>query len=189
MTRAMSVPQALTLPIHDNAEAASPISSAITSPSEPRSRSPSPGSPALQEASERLHCAQTQNGTQLNAQHQSIVGSASPKLTSLPPFPTSPKTAPKHIRDQSRSFFANLKASKSSNKIHAPEPTIRQVSEDSSRGHKELRENSLYSLRKSPGSTPDLSKSTFDNNSTDAAEGRVAQSLAPNEVQLLIRQS
>jgi hypothetical protein len=55
----------------------------------------------------------------------------SPTFTSLPPFPSSPGMMSKHTRDPSRSFFANLKASKSSSKIQHPEATIRKVSQDS----------------------------------------------------------
>ena len=52
-------------------------------------------------------------------------------FTSLPPIPTSPGALPKHSRDAPKSFFSNLKASKSSSKIQPPEPTIRQVPSDS----------------------------------------------------------
>ena len=54
----------------------------------------------------------------------------SPTFTSLPQFPTSPGATPKHARDPSKSFFANLKASKSSIKIQNPESTIRKVSQE-----------------------------------------------------------
>lgn len=56
----------------------------------------------------------------------------SPTLTSLPPFPSSPQHSPRHARDPSRSFFANLKASKSSARIQQPETTIRKVSPQTS---------------------------------------------------------
>ena len=59
----------------------------------------------------------------------------SPSFTSLPPFPTSPEATPKHVRDPSKSFFSNLKASKSSSKIQQVEPTIRAVRQDSSEGN------------------------------------------------------
>ena len=57
---------------------------------------------------------------------------SSPGFTSLPPFPASPTTASKHGRDHSKSFFSNLKASKSSAKIQPIEPTIRKVQQDTS---------------------------------------------------------
>ncbi|MCJ1311591.1 hypothetical protein MMC25_005264 [Agyrium rufum] len=56
----------------------------------------------------------------------------SPSFTSLPQFPSSPESTPKHAREPSRSIFANLKAAKSSSKIHTIEPTIRKVRQDSS---------------------------------------------------------
>lgn len=116
----------------------------------------------------------------------------SPNLTSLPPFPSSAKDTPKHVRESSKGFFANLKASKSSNKVHhvepatrfsskgqqaepatessnraeTVEPTIRQVSEEISRSKTGFQENSVY-LRNSPGSTPDLSLSSFDISSNE----------------------
>jgi hypothetical protein len=82
---------------------------------------------------------------------------SSPEITSLPPFPSSPKDVPKHVREPSKGFFSNLKASKSSNKVHHVEPTIRKVSEDTTGNISRLDENSIYSTRKSSRSTPDLS--------------------------------
>ena len=55
----------------------------------------------------------------------------SPAFTSLPQFPTEPESVPKHVREPSKSIFANLKASKSSTKIHSIEPTIRRVRQNS----------------------------------------------------------
>ena len=85
---------------------------------------------------------------------------SSPEITSLPPFPSSPRDAPKHTREPSKGFFSNLKASKSSNKVYQIEPTIRQVSEDIPRGKADSKENTIYSVRRSPGSTPDLNSCT-----------------------------
>ena len=59
----------------------------------------------------------------------------SPEFTSLPPFPSSPTSTSRQAREASRGFFSNLKASKSSSKVHHIEPTIRQVSEDVPRNH------------------------------------------------------
>ena len=55
----------------------------------------------------------------------------SPTFTSLPPFPPSSSSSSKHTREQSKSFFSNLKASKSSTKIQSAETTIRKVPQDS----------------------------------------------------------
>ena len=99
----------------------------------------------------------------------------SPELTSLPPFPSSPKQKPKHAREPSKGFFSNLKASKSSQKVFQVEPTIRQVSEEIPRSNLDFAENNIYSLRKSPGSTPDLSlTNTLEGNSTETREGTLA---------------
>ena len=79
----------------------------------------------------------------------------SPTFTSLPQFPSSPKAIPKHSRDASKSFFSNLKASKSSVKIQPPEATIRQVPADL---HNNVRPkgNLLYKMASNSSSTPDL---------------------------------
>ncbi|KAL2010074.1 hypothetical protein VTN00DRAFT_5881 [Thermoascus crustaceus] len=79
-----------------------------------------------------------------------------PNLTAIPQYPPSPKDSPKHSRDPSKSFFANLKASKSSHRVHTSDglgdnPKSRGSSKDrtvyASRGH---------------GSSPDLLSSTTD---------------------------
>ena len=153
----------------------SPISSTITSPTEPRSRSLSPGSPAHRVELPIRTKPNTQAYTKVNDEARSTDDHpGSPTLTSLPPFPPSPKGTPKHLRDQSKSFFSNLKASKSSNKVHTMETTIREVPHTSARGDKDFRENGIYTLRKNTGSTPDLSKSTFDNTSIDVSDGKVS---------------
>ena len=102
----------------------------------------------------------------------------SPEFTSLPPFPSSPKQKPKHAREPSKGFFSNLKASKSSQKVFQVEPTIRQVSEEIPRSNLDFTGNSIYSMRKSPGSTPDLSlTNTLEGSSQGTREGTVAASL------------
>jgi len=98
--------------------------------------------------------------------------SSSPDFTSLPPFPSSPKDTSKHAREPSKGFFSNLKASKSSNKVHHVEPTIRQVSEDTPGNISKLDETPIYSMGKSPGSASDLSLSmNMDSNALDYHEG------------------
>ena len=166
----MAKPQALSL---GTTNSPSPVSSAITSPTEPRSRSISPKSP--------VHHQNTADGNGMAAggyssvsngePHSTISPPGSPNLTSLPPFPASPKSTPKHLRDQSKSFFSNLKASKSSNKVNTVESTIRQVSDITSRNENASQEQGMYSLRNNTGSTPDLSKSTFDNVSINTSDG------------------
>ena len=135
----------------------SPASSTITSPTDG--------------ASPRdLHTSSAENPPPLEPRSLEDP-SKSPDLTSLPPFPSSPKDTPTHTREPSKGFFSNMKASKSSNKLHHTEPTIRHVSEDTARSNVASSENLLYSLRKTPGSTPDLSLLTSQSASTDDREG------------------
>lgn len=139
------------------------ISSIITSPLDAESGAISPR--GIKAANHKV--AETSTITSPAAEEQP----GSPDFTSLPPFPTSPKDTPKHTREPSKGFFSNLKASKSSNKVYHVEPTIRQVSEDITRSDITLNESSIYSIRKSPGSTPDLSLSTFDTTTSGNREG------------------
>lgn len=142
----------------------SPVSSTITSPIDGERSLSSP---------RHLHTSNAENPQPLEP-HSVEDQSNSPNLTSLPPFPSSPKDIPRHSREPSRGFFANMKASKSSNKIFNMEPTIRHVSEDTARSNVDSTERSLYSLRKTTGSTPDLSLLTLQSSTTDDREGRLS---------------
>lgn len=80
----------------------------------------------------------------------------SPTFTSLPPYPTSPEHTPKHAHNPSKSFFTNLKASKSSAKIQSPESTIRKVSDNPEDDEMSLRKlKSLTNLGRRPMVDPD----------------------------------
>lgn len=161
----------------------SPISSVITSPSDSGSRSPSPADlrRAQPQSETRVQMDDSANwGMSNNSQKSgpistpvSLAEPRSPTFTSLPQIPTSPKNGSKHAREQSRSFFANLKASKSTNRVHQVEPTIRQVSEDTSRSKAFTKEDTIYSIRRSPGSTPDLSLSAFNHSSSEISDGEL----------------
>ncbi|KAL8895160.1 MAG: hypothetical protein Q9192_003803 [Flavoplaca navasiana] len=149
----------------------SPVSSSITSPSDPGSRKTSP------DRGQKI-CA-TEDGSERHA-HGIGADSAvvdedpelgAPPLTSLPSIPPEPKHGPRHGRDHSRSLFANLRAAKSSNKLDNLEPTIRQVPDDISHGTNSG-ETTLYSLHRSPGSTPDLSLSTSNSTSLGLPDGQ-----------------
>ncbi|MCJ1474703.1 hypothetical protein MMC13_003363 [Lambiella insularis] len=74
----------------------------------------------------------------------------SPTFTSLPPYPTSPQHTPRHAHNSSKSFFANMKASKSSVKIQSPESTIRKVSNDSEDDEMVRKLKSTSSLGRKP---------------------------------------
>ena len=130
----------------------STVSSTMTSPTDDRSESPSPPKrvKAINDGDVvPSNTKRTSNDDQPN----------SPDFTSLPPFPSSPVDMPRLVRESSRGFFSNLKASKSSNKVNHVEPTIRQVSEDLPRSNAGMGDTTIYSMRKNPGSTPDLSLS------------------------------
>lgn len=95
----------------------------------------------------------------------------SPTITSIPYQPSSPKFTTRHSRDQSKSFFSNVKASKSSSRLQPAEGTIRCVAEDTSTADVRTSENRIYSERPRSGSTPELSKAAFGNSETDKLVG------------------
>ncbi|KAL8681869.1 MAG: hypothetical protein Q9186_002026 [Xanthomendoza sp. 1 TL-2023] len=163
----MAKSKSLSLTLPQNA---SPISSVTTPPSDPRSRkaSPNQGQKArVQEDGPQRQVSGTNNNSTVL---EETLKPEETNLTSLPSIPSSPKTGPKHVRDHSRSIFGNLKAAKSSNRVNKLEPTIRQVSEDTPRNTTNAGEATLYSLHKSPGSTPDLSLSTLTTSSLDVPD-------------------
>lgn len=154
---ARTMPLSLGIP-----KSSSPISSTITSPTDPGSNPSSPSGFSSSNTGDLLSEARPASKERHPSSSLREQIPSSPEITSLPPFPSSPKAKPRQIQESSKRFFSNLKSSKSSHKIHAStEPTIRQVSEELSRGKIDLTEGSVYS-RPSPGSTPDLSLSTFD---------------------------
>ncbi|KAL9005980.1 MAG: hypothetical protein Q9188_001270 [Gyalolechia gomerana] len=160
---------------------ASSISSAVSSPSEPRSRSTSPK--LEQDVSlSRDKWQFATNGiseTSRGPEESRVEVSA---LTSLPSLPSSPNYAAKHGQQHSRSLFGNLKAAKSSNKVDKLETTIRQVSEDLPRDNAKSGGAALYSLEKGPGSTPDLSLSTLNTSSLDILGGQDRTAIAQRPV-------
>lgn len=163
---------------------ASPVSSAITSPT--ASDTPSSAAPPSPRSGD-VHFANKESyPDQADADGIHLVESPgtplSPEITSLPPFPTTSKPPHKHMRDPSKSFFSNLKASKSSNRVHHIEPTIRKVSDEGVRPDGDGRVTPVYTMRKSPGSSPDLSTSTFSTSSRDGSKCKLRFSLSPSNV-------
>lgn len=155
---------------------ASPIGSTITSPNDFSSGTASPSRTAAsvrtQEVNEQLQWPTESNGLHVtSASPEAVQDEETAALTSLPSMPASLNASSKHGRDHSRSLFANLKASKSSNKVHKLEATIRQVPEDTSQDSTKIDGPTLYSLQKGPGSTPDLSLSTLNTSSLDVPGG------------------
>lgn len=174
MTKVKAKTLSLTMP-----RTASPISSAISSPSDPGSRTASPKleqNPGVSQGAWEF--ASNGTGEILQGQKESQAPEAS-TLTSLPLVPSSPSHAAKNEQQHSRSLFANLKAAKSSNKVNKLETTIRQVSEDLPRDNAKSGGATLYSLEKSPGSTPDLSLSTLNASSVNMLGGESTKFINP----------
>ena len=96
----------------------------------------------------------------------------SPTFASLPPHPGSPKSTPKTVREPSHSFFSNVKASKSSIRIEPADVTIRHVAEERPPTQAHVAENGVYSMRRTPGSTPDLSNPKLSNTERTQTLGR-----------------
>ncbi|OCK82730.1 hypothetical protein K432DRAFT_415125 [Lepidopterella palustris CBS 459.81] len=99
--------------------------------------------------------------------------------------PASP-SSPRHRKDSSRSFFSNVKASKSSPRINTADSSIPQASESSFRSSG----NQVYSNGRSPGSTPELNRTLEDSdlhcgassNAVGSEQGRNGGSLKSNSV-------
>ncbi|KAI2818605.1 hypothetical protein CBS115989_5089 [Aspergillus niger] len=79
---------------------------------------------------------------------------ATPGITAIPQYPPSPKDTPKHTRDQSRSFFANLKAPKSSHRAQRSDSSGNSGEKPKSRGSSRDRKTQIST--KFYESTPDL---------------------------------
>ncbi|KAJ9196256.1 hypothetical protein DTO027B5_528 [Paecilomyces variotii] len=90
-----------------------------------------------------------------------------PSLTAIPQYPPSPRESPKHNRDPSRSFFANLKATRSSHKIHTSDGS---VNSDNSKSRGSSRDRTIYGTRHH-GSSPDLLSSVEGTGEGKGGEG------------------
>ncbi|KAI9924085.1 hypothetical protein ASPWEDRAFT_170378 [Aspergillus wentii DTO 134E9] len=77
-----------------------------------------------------------------------------PGVTAIPQYPPSPRGSPKHTRDTSRSFFANLKAPKSSHRTQRSDGSGNSGDNSKSRGSSRDRKTQISS--KQYESTPDL---------------------------------
>lgn len=77
-----------------------------------------------------------------------------PGVTAIPQYPPSPRDSPRHTRDPSRSFFANLKAPKSSHKAQRSDSSNASAYHPKSRGSSTDRKTPISS--KHSESSPDL---------------------------------
>ncbi|KKZ65816.1 hypothetical protein EMCG_01201 [[Emmonsia] crescens] len=85
-----------------------------------------------------------------------------PGITAIPQYPPSPKESTKHGRDPSRSFFSNLKASKSSHRLQSSDGPEKQTADNippSSRGGSRDRAVNISSRGRN-GSSTDLPTSS-----------------------------
>ncbi|EGC44004.1 rho GTPase activator [Histoplasma capsulatum var. duboisii H88] len=79
-----------------------------------------------------------------------------PGITAIPQYPPSPKEATKHGRDPSRSFFSNLKASKSSHRLQSSDGPEKQTADSNpplSRGSSNDRAANMSSRGRNSSST------------------------------------
>jgi len=79
---------------------------------------------------------------------------ATPGVTAIPQYPPSPKDTPRHNREQSRSFFGNLKAPKSSHRAQRSDSSNTSSDKPKSRGSSTDRRTAISS--KQSESSPDL---------------------------------
>lgn len=77
-----------------------------------------------------------------------------PSLTAIPQYPPSPKDSPKHNREASKSFFANLKAPKSSHRVQKSDSSGHLPDKPKSCGGSRDRRTQI--LSKPYESSPDL---------------------------------
>ena len=169
MTKAKSESLSLSMP-----EPILPSSNAPAPSPDAESRTTSPKLDSTIDASQHKWQFESNGVNETSQSLEEIQAPDAPGLTSLPSLPSSPKNPPKHGQQHPRSLFGNLKAAKSSNRVHKLEPTIRQVSEDIPRDDTRSGGATLYSLGHGPGSTPDLSLSTLNTSSLDIPGGELA---------------
>lgn len=139
----------------------SPSSLSPLSPTSPRS----PTSPFLKGSTIRPLTGK--NSPVLQSSNPSAVEEnkempQTPGITAIPQYPPSPKESTKHGRDPSRSFFSNLKASKSSHRLQSSDGPEKQTADNippSSRGGSRDRAANISSRGRN-GSSTDLPTSS-----------------------------
>lgn len=145
----------------------------------PHSPGSTPASPFLQ-TSHNLSGpfnAPTQTVIMTATQGTQATGAASPSMTAVPEFPTSPsRPSPKHGRDPSKSFFSNLMASKSSHKLDSPNlNSEKNAGRSTAKSRASSRDRALHALR-SKISTPDLPRMPQSEKQYDAVHLQVTGS-------------
>lgn len=149
----------------DTNKDASPLSSDTLSPLTPSSSKSTPNSPFSKGStirsvtgrafvSEKTFIPHSPNRSATTDGSDTPV---TPTLTAIPPYPPSPKDS-KHNRDPSRSFFGNLKASKSSHRIQGSESSNGLSSDKPPKSRGSSKDRVMYNSR-AQGSAADLPRS------------------------------
>ena len=160
----------------NNAGTAARSPQSAGSPHSPRS---APPTPRLQTAPASM-TQQRHNTQESDPRSQTLSGPSSPRITAVPEIPPSPSSprAAQHGRDPSKSFFSNLMASKSSQKLNSSDQNLVDTGDKQrARSRASSKDRSLHTIRKQ-GSTPELPRYNSGNshvshehsNSTPAAE-------------------
>ncbi|GIC93409.1 putative Rho GTPase activator (Bem2) [Aspergillus udagawae] len=145
-----------------NSKNSSPLSpggqsSDRASPLTPRSPKSSSSSPFFKGATIRPVTQESNSKSSSPTYPLSSAQSAEPTtpgFTAIPPYPPSPRDSPKHSREPSRSFFANLKAPKTAHRAQRSDGSGSSSDKPKSRGSSRDRRTQIAS--KSYESTPDL---------------------------------
>ena len=145
---------------NSRSEGSQPLSPPMSprSPGSIHSSRSNPSSPRLGDMQAMSMFAQATNGVDVPTIHgQPTNHTNSPQIQPVPISPPSPSTtASKHGRDPSKSIFSNIMASKSSHRLHSPDPSVSESADRATlKSRASSKERTLYGLR-SKGSTPDL---------------------------------
>ncbi|KAH2569341.1 hypothetical protein KXV42_008875 [Aspergillus fumigatus] len=167
-----------------NAKNSSPLtpgaqSSDRASPLTPRSPKSSTSSPFFKGATIRPVTQESNSKSSSPTFPLSSAQSAEPTtpgFTAIPPYPPSPRDSPKHSREPSRSFFANLKAPKSAHRAQRSDGSGSSNDNPKSRGSSRDRRTQIAS--KSYESTPDL-PGTIDRAAQEEKNGVTAERKNP----------
>lgn len=148
-----------------NDEPRAPLSPSTLSPTSLKSPRSPPGSPYQKGSTIRTVIGE--NKMQVEDSHANGSNShttekdtddfpQSPTITAIPQYPPSPKGSSRHGRDPSKSFFGNLKASKSSHRLQSPDGIPKEVTDKNSKNRTSSKDRTIYASSRARGSTPDL---------------------------------
>ncbi|PGH11470.1 hypothetical protein AJ79_04845 [Helicocarpus griseus UAMH5409] len=140
----------------------SPLSPGSLSPLSPTSPRSSPASPFPKGSTIRPLTGKKSSSPQTPDQTNNEENDDMPEtpgITAIPQYPPSPKES-KHGRDQSRSFFSNLKASKSSHRIQPSDGPDKQSADNAPPSRGSLNDRAAVASRGRNGSSTNLPTSS-----------------------------